>query len=64
MDIALNFFQDNITWIAPLIAAIVGGTIMFSRINKQSGNSNQVDQSNSRAKGDIVGRDKLDGDKP
>jgi hypothetical protein len=58
MDAAIQFVVDNIAWIGPLLAVLVGGTIIASRINKQSGSSNRVDQSGASAKGDIVGRDK------
>lgn len=62
MDVAIQFLLDNIAWIGPLIAALLAGTIIASRINKQSGSSNRVDQSGASAKGDIVGRDKIQRD--
>lgn len=59
MDAVIQFILDNIVWIGPIVAALLAGTIIASRINKQSGSSNRVDQSGASAKGDIVGRDKL-----
>jgi hypothetical protein len=58
MDAVLKFLVDNIAWIAPIVAAVLAGTMIASRMNKQSGSSNRVDQSGASSKGDIVGRDK------
>lgn len=58
MDGVLKFLSDNIVWIGPIVAALLAGTIIASRVNKQSGSSNRVDQSGASSKGDIVGRDK------
>ena len=62
MDSVIKFVMDNILWVGPIVAALLAGTIIASRINKQSGSSNRVDQSGASAKGDIVGRDKIDRD--
>ena len=59
MDAVIQFLFDNIVWIGPLIAALIAGTVIASRINKQSGSSNRTDQSGASAKGDVVGRDKI-----
>ena len=59
MESVIQFVMDNIEWVGPIVAALLAGATIASRINKQSGSSNRVDQSGASAKGDVVGRDKI-----
>jgi len=57
---ATAFFSDHWKEITAFVAAIVGGGIVWRwRLHRQSGSSSYSDQRNSKAGGDIVGRDKI-----